>query len=370
MDKASNITVILPYANPHVLGWVDELKKNRKISIRINAVESVEKFRAGYFLECDFIDDINYFFKFPNNKSIYYQSLANSNVLLTLGLFYKDFLKSLLYISDDCHVVILTEPLQNLTIFRRIKYLAVSLAIKIILKRNKISFMAIGGRYVKDCYTKVGFRGYPFYNFGYFPQSEFKQKEKKLSDKIKFLFIGQLIERKGIPVLLNFVKYLSTNYTHWSLTIIGDGEYREEIRVLSHDHEQVSYLGLISDQKLLQIEYEQADVFFLPSYFDGWGAVVQEALANSCSLLISEKVFSAVNLVRNGRNGFTFNPYNLNDLFEKTDKYFNDLNIINLHIKNSKAIYNEWNEVNAAESFVNFIHGEKNINKSLMKKYG
>ena len=62
--------------------------------------------------------------------------------------------------------------------------------------------------------------------------------------------------------------------------------------------------------------YNVADVFILPSYLEAFGAVTNEALLAGCYVLVSQKAGSSC-LVVEGENGYTFQPYNVDELVQK-----------------------------------------------------
>jgi glycosyltransferase involved in cell wall biosynthesis len=54
--------------------------------------------------------------------------------------------------------------------------------------------------------------------------------------------------------------------------------------------------------------YAAADCFVLPSLSEPWGLVVNEAMASGLPVLISRRCGCARDLVREGENGFLFDP--------------------------------------------------------------
>lgn len=60
--------------------------------------------------------------------------------------------------------------------------------------------------------------------------------------------------------------------------------------------------------------YGLASVFILPSIKDTWGLVVNEAMAAGLPVLVSNRCGCAPDLVEEGCNGYTFDPYNVDAL--------------------------------------------------------
>lgn len=110
----------------------------------------------------------------------------------------------------------------------------------------------------------------------------FKPLSKKYSknkvnwpDKFSALFIGRLIEEKGIKPLLEAVPLLPEQI---QLYIIGDGLLKEEIEKIAKKYENLHFLGKI-DNTLTPIFYNAADIVVVPSFEETLGRVSMEALA-------------------------------------------------------------------------------------------
>ena len=65
----------------------------------------------------------------------------------------------------------------------------------------------------------------------------------------------------------------------------------------------VHFLGF-RNQTQLPACYALADVFVLPSRYEAWGLVVNEAMCSGLPIIASDKVGAARDLVREGVNGF------------------------------------------------------------------
>jgi glycosyltransferase involved in cell wall biosynthesis len=351
------------------MGWINELNQLNNNDVLIGCVNSVKKYRKNYFAVADSFTGIIYFFN-SDSKLNFFKKLKQKDVFISLGMFHMEFFKALFFLRSDCEIYIMSEPYNNISRTKRYVQKLFSFLIFTKFKKNKIFFLAMGGLPVKRHYYSVGFSRCKFYNFGYFPKltPNYINKNTKDNQKINFLFVGQLIPRKGIDVLINLLKYLNDKYNdEFFFNIIGDGMLKNELIEYIKDFKTVKFLGLISDVEAVNKYYKEADVLFLPSYFDGWGAVVNEAMAQSCSLLLSEKVYSSQALLIENNNGYVFDPYNFNSLSCKVDNYFSNKNLLQEHSAFSFELYKEWNEKNAAFSFQNLLNGEKNTNVTLLK---
>jgi glycosyltransferase involved in cell wall biosynthesis len=60
--------------------------------------------------------------------------------------------------------------------------------------------------------------------------------------------------------------------------------------------------------------YALADAFILPSLWEEWGLVVNEAMASGLPVIVSKTAGCATDLVQEGVNGFTFDPGNVEQL--------------------------------------------------------
>jgi glycosyltransferase involved in cell wall biosynthesis len=102
----------------------------------------------------------------------------------------------------------------------------------------------------------------------------------------------------------------------WSLVLLGDGPLKSDLCHL------ISDLGLQHSVLLpgfkqygeLPIYYGLAKAFIHASTKEPWGLVVNEAMASGLPVLVSNRCGCAPDLVREGVNGFTFDPYNVEQL--------------------------------------------------------
>ena len=120
-------------------------------------------------------------------------------------------------------------------------------------------------------------------------------------DKYQIIVIAQCIRRKGIDLLLRALKRLGDK--RWQLKIIGDGIERNNLKNLSTKlklQDQIDFLGSLSNEKAMEL-LGKSDLLVLPSRFDGWGAVVNEALLRGIKVIASANCGASCLLNENWR---------------------------------------------------------------------
>lgn len=150
-------------------------------------------------------------------------------------------------------------------------------------------------------------------------------------DKKILLFVGRLVAVKNIPTLFQAYKILQDRY---KLVIVGDGEKREDLQNFCKELDiDVFFAGKQEGDNLYRW-YKSADIFILPSYIEPFGAVTNEALLAGCLCVISKNAGSSC-LIENGVNGYTFDPYSVDDLVRAIRKCES---IPNLHKKSNMQV--------------------------------
>lgn len=120
-------------------------------------------------------------------------------------------------------------------------------------------------------------------------------------DKV-FVSAGQLIKRKNYLSLVSEWKKFPGNY---GLFLIGDGKQRKEIEDLikKENLTTVVLTGFLSREKMFEY-FRAADAFLFPSKEDIYGHVINEAMSQGLPVVSTNKVNSAVKLIKDGSNGY------------------------------------------------------------------
>jgi glycosyltransferase involved in cell wall biosynthesis len=156
------------------------------------------------------------------------------------------------------------------------------------------------------------------------------------NNKINFLFVGQLIQRKGIKEILSAVNKLSHAEKEKILIhIVGDGNLKNTITKYKQKKAAIKYYGFVFGKKLSKI-YQSSDVLLFPSKFDGWGVVPMEAMANCMSVVVSKNA-GVSEMLNNKNNGFLIQP-NSSALLKVIKKCIKNKKIIKRHGKNNRNL--------------------------------
>ncbi len=139
------------------------------------------------------------------------------------------------------------------------------------------------------------------------------------SEDFVILYAGRLAEEKSLPTLLRaYGKVLGVAKR---LYLVGDGPSRESLE------KQVRQLGLTNvffvgfqERESVFDWYVAADVLVLPSGRETWGMVVSEAMCFGLPVIVSDRVGSGPDLVREGENGYIFKAGDPDDLAAKITK--------------------------------------------------
>lgn len=125
--------------------------------------------------------------------------------------------------------------------------------------------------------------------------------------EIVFLFCGQMIRRKGLYDLIKAFTVLAGRHPRVRLLLAGrEAELPSLLASLPMPvRERVVYAGFQPPEELPR-HFARADVFVLPSLYDGWGVVVNQAIGAGLPVICSDAVGAGHDLVEPGVNGLHF----------------------------------------------------------------
>lgn len=152
---------------------------------------------------------------------------------------------------------------------------------------------------------------------------DFLSLKMRSKDKTSFLYVGQCIVRKGVDLALRSLHRIDPHL--WELTIVGEGPEKQNWKVLTRQlklEKNVHFLPYSSNECVHRL-MAQADVLLLPSRFDGWGAVVNEALLLGTPVICSD-LCGAADLLSHCELGRTFKAGSVQSLTLTLQNYLTE----------------------------------------------
>src|SRR6478672_3049378 len=168
-----------------------------------------------------------------------------------------------------------------------------------------------------------------------------------------FLYVGRITQRKGLKTLLEACALLKAQgYSEYTLLIVGEGDQRQELEAFIQERnftDQVTWAGWV-DYGRLGAYFQQADVFVFPTFEDVWGMVVPEAMVFGKPILCS-KGAAACELIREGENGYLFDPHDPKALAEGMRRFLDQPDLMNSMGTRSQELIAQHTPETAAKAF-------------------
>ena len=168
------------------------------------------------------------------------------------------------------------------------------------------------------------------YNPIYLKKNKFIYRNRK---KI-ILTVGRLVYEKGVHILINAFKKLQRD--DYKLIIVGDGIYKrklEKLVISLNLQSQVSFEGWVKNPEKF---YKTAQIFVLPSFFEGFGNVLVEAMNFNTPCIATLKSGGPSEILGYGKYGLLVKKNDVQDLKNKIEHNLKNFSKIKKKNKFSK----------------------------------
>jgi len=178
------------------------------------------------------------------------------------------------------------------------------------------------------------------------------RQKLNIGNAFVILYVGRIIEQKGLDVLIKAVSMIEQKRDDVYLLVCGDGNFRAycESIVKSMQVKHVVFAGW-QEQENAASFYKTADVFVLPSRIveeeevaEGWGLVINEAMSMGKPVIATDAVGAAEDMIRNGVNGYVVKNGEIEDLYFALRKMVEDPRLREIMGVNSRMIFEEFND--------------------------
>lgn len=150
----------------------------------------------------------------------------------------------------------------------------------------------------------------------------YEQNKKHYS----ILFLARIAEDKGLVELLNAMKILKEKKYELNLTIIGAGEFIEEMKALVNTlsiSDIVSIKGAIYDNEEKRQYFLKSDIYILPTYHEGFPRTLYEAMIFGTPI-ITTFVGGIPALMKDDNNCKEIKPKSIESIVEGLEFAFNN----------------------------------------------
>ncbi|MFC0003688.1 glycosyltransferase family 4 protein [Micromonospora siamensis] len=185
--------------------------------------------------------------------------------------------------------------------------------------RGTVDGVLACGRAGVEQYRRIGFGASRVFEFGYFLDVADACKYPDVgagaggTGPVRLVFVGRLDGNKRLNWALKALSVLRDR--DWRLDVVGTGPRHDELTRLAdelHVGDRVRWHGVLPNHEV-NVLLAASDVLVLPSRYDGWGAVVNEALGAGTPAIVSDAAGSAA-LVAGGARGSVFSALSLDSL--------------------------------------------------------
>lgn len=140
------------------------------------------------------------------------------------------------------------------------------------------------------------------------------------------LVTARLVEKKNLHRLLaafalarEQVKSRSGDSSFWHLVIAGDGAQLPALQQYAQGSDLADFVHFVGFRQYADMPalYGLAEGFILPSTTEQWGLAVNEAMAAGLPILLSHQCGSMQDLLTEGLNGYSFDPFRVDEICER-----------------------------------------------------
>jgi len=127
----------------------------------------------------------------------------------------------------------------------------------------------------------------------------------------QLLCVARFAPEKNLELLIKAFKSSKLS-EKWELRIVGGGPLKNKLQEMS-EGANINLTDWLSYEQLPDL-YSSASCFILPSIFEPWGLVVNEAMAAGLPVILSDRVGAYPDLLKKNENGWLFDAENKDEL--------------------------------------------------------
>ncbi|WP_075340541.1 glycosyltransferase family 4 protein [Tenacibaculum agarivorans] len=204
-------------------------------------------------------------------------------------------------------------------------------------------------------------RSYLLYNAIPFEEVSFQEEKKENNNLIHILFVGRLVKQKSVETLLKSIANLKKEKI--KLTIVGDGILKDKLEKMTKQLNINDKVIFVGSRKNVKTYFKNADVFVLPSVWEGFGIVILEAFRSKLAV-IATNIEGPSELIEHKKNGILFTPKDDTALTKELKELINNSEIRNKLATQGYISFTEKYHINTYVEQLEKIYIDESINKT------
>lgn len=238
------------------------------------------------------------------------------------------------------------------------RFLLMTMQFRKIADDPNFHYLAIGPFAVKDI-SKIVKLENRIWQWGYFPSTFSKQECATLpTTTFRILWAGRMLDWKRIDNLIKACALLQKEGVPVELTLVGDGPQLRALKNLAARILRPGNYSFIQPLPAHEVPRLMSEhhVYVLPSSsYEGWGAVINEAMACGRAVVASAKAGAAAAMINHGVNGLLFQPGDWRALAAQLSSIASDRVLLtSLGQAALRTIEEVWSPCVAAERLIEF----------------
>ncbi|MCX7877253.1 MAG: glycosyltransferase [Ignavibacteria bacterium] len=161
--------------------------------------------------------------------------------------------------------------------------------------------------------------------------------------------VSRFDEQKNQQLILQAAYFLIRKYPDMRFVFVGDGKNLSRMKRLAERSELSDYVYFAGEESNLEDYYSIFDVFVLPSLWEGMPYVLLEAMAARLPILCSN-IPQLLEIIKDRYSALTFDPMNVEDLFEKIEVFYKNEDMRNEIAQNAAIEATQYDETELIKS--------------------
>jgi glycosyltransferase involved in cell wall biosynthesis len=193
-------------------------------------------------------------------------------------------------------------------------------------------------------------------------------RPKASGQPLRVLWVGRMLRWKRVDTLIQACQIAAARGTRIHLKLVGCGPEEDRLRRLTKVGRVAdSRAAALSERFTVEITgpvpitavrglMRAADVYVLPSDgYEGWGAVVNEAMGEGCCVIGTQEAGSSATLIDDGYNGFLFNAGDVVGLASKLVGIESGISAGDISKRAVAMMRDVWSPGQAADAIIRYV---------------